>query len=263
MEQRQIKKFLNYVTSEAPSLIYPSNKLKTQNREELLKMTTKKFNYDLEKIYSKTNNIVRKYQDENTSKIQKEFLVADLLEVTEQIVKNNCKRFIRQYTITAINEEELYAVAISQPLIDALNWFDFTKGDNFLKAWHYFMMKRFWNELKEISTKKAMFFRNNVCSSDRVLGEGSGSTICDLVGESDFSDKVCTKITLLSLIEQFEKIDRHGKVIRCLVIKNQQERTEAFKQVLGSNTYGSTERKQVQRVKGRFREYVLSQGYTA
>lgn len=225
-------------------------------------MINRKFNYDLKTLYAKVNAIVSQYKAEGTTERQKNYLIGDLLEVTDELVRNNCKKFLRRYTITEITEEELYAVAIGYPLLDALDWFDFSKGDNFMAIWHNFMLKRFCNELKEISSKKASFFRKNVSSADKILGDAeSESTILDIVGEEDFAGAVCGSLSLSEIIRHFEKVDKHGKVIRCLAIKSQAIRTEALMKALGSTTYGNKERKQVQRVKERFAQLLLTHGY--
>lgn len=225
-------------------------------------MINRKFNYDLETLYVGVNGLVKQYKTEGLSLVQKNFIIGDLLNLTHELVMNNCKRFIRKYTITDLTEEDLYAVAIGEPLLDALDWFDFTKGNNFMVTWHSFMVKRFCNELKEISSKKASFFRNNVSSADKILGDAeSESTILDIVGEEDFSGAVCGRLSLSELIRHFEEVDKHGKVIRCLAIKSQAIRTEALMKVLGSSTYGNKERKQVQRAKERFAQLLLTYGY--
>lgn len=221
---------------------------------------TKKYRYELSTIYVKVNEIVKEIQKESTSETQKNFLICDLLEITEELVQNNCKKFITKYSITDISQEELYAIAISIPLIDALNWFSFEKGNNFMATWNGFMHKRFLNELTEISNEKNKWFRNNVSSADKELSE-DGTTIVDIVGEEDFTEGVCEEIELMSLIKEFEEKDKHGAVIRCLLIDSQEHRTEAIKRALGVEEYGSKERKQVQRAKERFIKHLLHNNY--
>ena len=221
---------------------------------------TKKYRYDLNTIYTKVNDIVREIQQEGTSEIQKNFLIGDLLEITEELVHNNCKKFIATYSIKDITEEELYSVAITLPLLDALNWFSFEKGNNFMTTWEGFMKRRFYNELSIISNDKSKWFRNNVSSADKELSE-DGTTIVDIVGEEDFTEELCEEMELMSLVKKFEEMDKHGAVIKCLLIESQEHRTEAIKNALGVETYGSKERKQVQRAKERFIKYLLHNNY--
>lgn len=221
---------------------------------------TKKYKYDLNTIYAKVNEIVKEIQKEGTSEIQKNFLIGDLLEVTEELVQNNCKKFIAKYSIKDISQEELYSVAITLPLLDALDWFSFEKGNNFMATWNGFMKKRFLNELNAISNDKNKWFRNNISSADKELSE-DGTTIVDIVGEEDFTEELCEEMELMNLVKEFEDVDKHGAVIKCLLIDSQEHRTEAIKKALGVETYGSKERKQVQRAKERFIKYLVHNNY--
>lgn len=220
----------------------------------------RKYKYDLNTIYTKVNDLVREIQKEGISEVQKNFLIGDLLEVTEELVHNNCKKFIAKYSIKDITEEELYSVAISLPLLDALNWFSFEKGNNFMATWNGFMKKRFLNELNAISNDKSKWFRNNVSSADKELVV-DGTTIVDIVGEEDFTEELCEEMELMNLVKQFEEVDKHGAVIQCLLIDSQEHRTEAIKKALGVEVYGSKERKQVQRAKERFIKYLVNNNY--
>ncbi len=221
---------------------------------------TKKYKYELSTIYEKVNEIVKEIQKESTSEVQKNFLIGDLLEVTEELVQNNCKKFIAKYSIKDISQEELYSIAISLPLLDALKWFSFEKGNNFMATWNGFMQKRFLNELNELSNDKNKWFRNNVSSADKELSE-DGTTIIDIVGEEDFTEELCEEMELMNIIKQFEEVDKHGAVIRCFFIDSQEYRTEAIKKALGVKEYGSKERKQVQRAKERFIKYLIHNNY--
>lgn len=221
---------------------------------------TKNYKHDLNTIYTEVNSIVKQIQKEGISETQKNFLLSDLLEITEELVQNNCKKFIAKYSITDISQEELYSVAITLPLLDALEWFSFEKGNNFMATWNSFMQKRFLNELTEISNDKNKWFRNNVSSADKGLAE-DGSTIADIIGEEDFTEDFCEEMELMKIIRSFEKVDKHGAVIECLLIDSQEHRTEAIKRALGVEEYGNKERKQVQRTKERFIKYLLHNDY--
>lgn len=229
-------------------------------------MTKNNFKYDLKTIYEEVNNIVKEYQDPATSKSKRNFLIEDLLNISEELVMNNCRSFISKYTITELTIDEVYSIAISTPLLEALDWFTYEKGNNFMPIWKSFMERRFLNQLKKMSSQKASFFRTSVTSSDNIItpithkGE-SGSTIMEIVGEEDFSEKMCQGFSFMELLESFEKVDKFGGVIGCLLIGSQDARTNAILKVLGAENYGANERKAVQRTKGRFIKFLIKNDF--
>ena len=219
----------------------------------------RRFKYDLATIYNRTNILAREYKAEGKTEMEKHFILVEFLEVTEELIKNQCQKFLKGRT-TSVTTEDLYAIAITEPLIEVLEWFDFEQGENIVVAWISFMEKRFCNALKEGRSVKAIWEKRNVYSADKPLNE-EGTTIVDLIGEDDFSDSTCTKITFQELVDKFEEKDKFGKIIRCLLIGNQGARTEAFLEVLGADSYGDTERKAVQRVKERFIKFLMKNNY--
>lgn len=219
----------------------------------------KRFKYDLETIYSKANELAKEYQGEGKTETEKHFILAEFLKVTEELTWNQCNKFLRGKG-TRITAEELYEIAITEPLLDVLKWYDFEQGDNIVVAWFSFIWKRFCNALNEERTTKAVWHKQNVYSSDKALNE-DGNTVLDLVGEEDFSDSICTRITLSELLDKFEERYKHGEVIRCFLIGKQKQRTEAILKVLGADSYGDKERKKVQMVKERFIRFLIRNGY--
>lgn len=215
----------------------------------------KNFKTDLETIYVEVNRLAKEYKAEGISERQKNYIVTDILEITEELVRNLCRKFLLERTITEITTDELYAVAIGYPLIEVLEWFDYERGNNLVPMWKKFIINRFNNELGFLSTKKASFFRTNLSSFDKEFCEGE--TLHGVLGAEDFSEEVCSEIALAGLLDTFEKLDKHGKIIRCLLIGNQELRTKAILEVFGCESYGSTERKAVQRVKERFGKFLI------
>ncbi|MDK0636869.1 hypothetical protein P5E39_13030 [Clostridium perfringens] len=221
---------------------------------------TRKFKLDLETIYERTNALVKEIQREETSDLQKNFLIGDLIDISKELVLANCRKFIDKYSITEITKEELYVVAVTTALYDVLEWFSFEKGNNFMPMWELFMNNRFNNELTALCSEKQKWFRGNVCSSDKELNS-DGTTVLELVGERDFAESVCSEITLGNLLSDFEKMDKHGAVIKCFSIQSQEHRREAIMKALGVEEYNSTVRKQVQRVKERFIKFLVKNNY--
>lgn len=219
----------------------------------------KRFKYDLTTIYNITNILAKEYKTEGKTEVEKHFILADFLAVTEELIRNQCQKFLKGRT-TSVTTEDLYAIAITEPLLDVLEWFDFKQGENIVVAWISFMEKRFLNVIKEGRSVKAIWEKRNVYSSDKSLNE-EGTTIVDLVGEEDFSENTCTRIIFQELVDRFEELDKFGGIIRCLLIGNQSARTEAFLEVLGAESYGDNERKAVQRVKERFIKFLIKNNY--
>ena len=229
-------------------------------------MAKSNFKYDLETIYGQVNNIIKEYKNPNTTMAKRNFLIEDLLNITEELVKNNCKNFITRYTITDLTVDEIYSIAISTSLLEAIDWFTFEKGNNFMPIWKGFMERRFLNELKKISSQKASFFRTCVTSSDNIItprihGGESRSTIMEIVGEEDFSEGICQGYSFMEILEKFERIDKFGEVISCFLIGSQDARTRALLKVLGAESYGANERKAVQRTKERFIKFLIKNDY--
>lgn len=218
------------------------------------------FKHSLKDIYKEGNELVRKIQADGIAEYEKNYYISELLILSEELVKNNCKNFVDKYTIEEITVDELYNIAITNALNDALKWFSFEKGTNFMYIWYLFMVKRFNSELKSLCTEKHKWARKSVYSSDVVL-DGDTATITDIVGTRGFEDEVVGRMALGELITKFEKKDKHGAVIRCLAIESQEHRRVAITRALGVSEYTETIRKQVQRVKERFIKFLVQHNY--
>lgn len=219
----------------------------------------KRFKYDLETIYKKANELAKEYQGEGKTDTEKNFILAELLEVTEELILNQCQKFLKGKS-KFVTVDDLYSIAITEALMDVLDWYDFSQGDNIVVAWISFMEKRFYNALNKECTNKAIWHRTRVYSADKALNS-DGTTIYELMGESDFAKKICADVSMGELVNKFENIDKHGKIIRCLLIGNQSLRTKAFLKVLGAESYAENERKAVERTKKRFAKFLIRNGY--
>lgn len=219
----------------------------------------KEFKYDLETIYSEVNRLGKAYQREGITETEKHFILVDIIEVTEELIYNQCKNFLKPLN-TTVTIEELYSIAITEPLMEVLDWYDFEKGNNLMVTWISFMKRRFCNAVKQDWTKGALWRKTHIYSSDKELNE-DGTTICDLVGETDFTEERCTTISIGKMLEEFEKVDKQGQVIRCLLLKKREERTSAIVHLLGAESYGDNERKAVERVKARFVKFLIRNKY--
>lgn len=219
----------------------------------------KEFKYDLQTIYSEVNRLGKAYQREGVTEIEKHFILVDIIEVTKELIYNQCKNFLKPLN-TTITIEDLYAIAIAEPLLEVLVWYDFEKGNNLMVAWLSFMEKRFKNAVGHDCTKGAIWRKTHIYSSDKELNE-DGTTICDLVGDTDFAEERCTTISIGEMLDAFEKVDKHGQIIRCHLLKKRDERTSAILHILGAEKYGDKERKAVERVKERFARFLIRNKY--
>lgn len=229
--------------------------IRTENK------TKNKFKYSLEELYTITDSILFELKSEGTKEVEKGFLINEIIDTTEQLVKNNCKRFIRKNNADELSIEELYQTATSFSLWKAIQDFDISQGVHFLTYWNMIMQSHFMNEFKKATSQTMKFHQHNVCSSDVEIG-GDGNTILAYKeDEVDLAETVSLQITLDELIDAFEKKDKFGKLIRCELIGTQSIKTKAILKVLGADTYGNTQRKQVQRTKERFAKFLVEHGF--
>ena len=213
-------------------------------------MTTKKrnFKFTLKELYSITDEMIAKVKNPATTERERNYLVGELINVTEELIKNNCHNYIVKKKVTELTTEELYEVAISIALTESINSFNQESGVNFLYYWWRIMLRRFNKEFTHMTTKK----------------EKLNAGCCDLNetdAVEDFSEELCHKSALYKYILAFEEVDKHGKLIRCEMLKTQEERRVARLYVLGASEYGNKERKTVQRTKERFREFLKENGF--
>lgn len=210
--------------------------------------TKNNFKFTMEELYSITDDLISKVQDSSVTSTQKDYYIGEIIEVTKELIKNNCHRYIVKYKVTELTSDDLYEIAISFALVEAINKYEVESGVHFLYFWWVVMKRKFNKAFANKTTKK----------------EKMNSSCCDLNetdATEDFSEALCHKSSLYKYIIEFEKVDKHGKLIRCEMLPNQEERKMARLYVLGVAEYGNRERKIVQRTKQRFKEFLIKKGF--
>jgi hypothetical protein len=221
-----------------------------------------KFKYELNELYGIAQDLVCKIKGLEQTDARVNFFVGDLIEVTKELTTNNCKGFIKSNGADELTVEDLYSIATGEALWKAIRDFDISQGVYFLTYWKVVIDGHFKNEFARVTTNKMKFYQHKVTSSDKPVGDGD-TTLMDCIEETtaDFSDELVKNMVLHDLIRKFESVDKHGKVVRCEMIGKQELKTQAILQVLGAEVYGSKERKQVQRAKKRFAQFLIEQGF--
>lgn len=232
--------------------------MKNNKRNEESQMKTN-FNFTLEELYEITDGIIFELKTCQLSTGRRNELIGELIGATQELVKNNCKRFIRMSRADELEVDELYYTATGIALWKAIQDFDLETGTHFLTYWHIVMKGYFKNEFRKatcVTTK----FQKDFYSTDMVV-DNNGGTLLSYEKSEDFAEAVCTTLTLEELIDKFERVDALGKVIRCELIGTKSIKTQALLHVLGASTYGDRERKQVQRAKKRFAKFLIDNGF--
>ena len=205
-------------------------------------MVHKRYRYTLKEMYLLTDNLYSKIHEE-ASVIRKGFYIADIIEMTKELVMNNCHRYIVKNNVTELNKEELYHLAITTALYKSIISYRFEIGVHFLYYWFKIMNRVFTNEwLKLISQKEkfnARFYPLNEFDS---------------VG--DFTEELVNNDFIYKCIDEFTKQDKYGELIKGELNGTREERRKAKIDFLGAETYGSKERQIVSRTKKRFAEYL-------
>ena len=219
-----------------------------------------KFKYTLKELYKITDEIV--LEMENSNKSQRDSLVESLLEVTKELVHNNCKRFIIDNRADELEVDDLFHVATSIALTLALNSFDTSRGNHFLKYWHIVMERQFFNEFETATTYKAKIRQQQTVSGDAEVGECGFTLFSNLSTEEDFTESLCNSAVLKEALEEFERVYPLGKLIRCELIGSKDIKTKARLHVLGAETYGTKERYHVSHTKKAFKKFLMNKGIT-
>lgn len=214
----------------------------------------------LQQLYKNVNELVKSYKD--TDLIQeKNYILTDLITISEKMIRYNCRAFLTANLITDISEDDLYSDSL-MVLYGLLDTFDFKKHNNFMVLWGKFNTIAYGNRRKQLLGKQRMWERNQV-SLDKnfAVGEDGACNFHNLAVEDDFAEDKCSEMVLSKLIKEFEEVDKHGFVIKCLLIRSKGIRTELLKKGFGSDSYGATERKKVQRAKERFSKFLTANSY--
>lgn len=213
-----------------------------------MKTTKRNFKFTMEELYSITDELIIKVQDSNTTATEKDYYVGEIINVTEELIKNNCHRYIVKKKVTELTSEDLYEIAISFALVESIKKYEVESGVHFLYFWWSIMNRMFNKAFTSKTTKK----------------EKMNSGCCDLNetdSVEDFSEELCHKNALYKYILEFEKVDKYGKLIRCEMLRGQEEQRMARLYVLGVTQYGDKERQIVSRTKKRFKKFLLERGF--
>lgn len=213
-----------------------------------MKTTKRSFKFTMEELYSITDELILKVQDNTTTPTEKDYYIGEIINVSAELIKNNCHRYIVKKKVTELTSEDLYEIATSIALTQALNQYDAESGVHFLFFW-WIVMNRMFNKA----------FANKVTKKEKL-----NSDCCDLNetdSVEDFSEELCHKNALYKYILEFEKVDKYGKLIRCEMLKGQEEQRMARLYVLGVTQYGDKERQIVSRTKKRFKKFLLEHGF--
>ena len=172
------------------------------------------FKFTMEELYAITDELIMQVQEENVGATAKDYYIGEIINVSAQLIKNNCHRYIVKNKVTELTSEDLYEIAISFALVEAINKYNAESGVHFLYFWWVVMVREFNKAFANKTTKK----------------EKLNSGCCDLNetdATEDFTEDLCHKNSLYKYILAFEKVDKFGKLIRCEMLPNQEERRMA------------------------------------
>lgn len=206
-------------------------------------MRRKKFTYRLDELYILTDNIIYKITEPGVSETKINFYISDIIEITKELVINNCYKFIFKNNVTELTKDELYHLAITIALHESISSYKSEKGTHFLYYWFKIMNNIFINEWLKLMSKKEKFN----CSL---------YPLTELTSVDDFTEELINNDFIHSCIDEFIKQDKYGELIKCELNVFREERTKAKINFLGVAEYGNRERKIVQRTKERFAEYL-------
>lgn len=109
-------------------------------------MGSKRFTYELSELYLLTDNIINKIAEGGVSEIKINFYISDIIEMTKELVMNNCHRYIVKNNVTELNKEELYHLVITTALYKSIISYKSEIGVHFLYYWFKIMNRVFTNE---------------------------------------------------------------------------------------------------------------------
>lgn len=205
-------------------------------------MVHKRYRYTLKEMYLLTDDLYTKIREE-ASVIRKGFYIADIIEMTKELVMNNCHRYIVKNNVTELNKEELYHLAITTALYESIKSYKAEIGVHFLYYWFKIMNRVFNKEWLRLRTQKEKF-NHSLYSLNEF----------DSVG--DFTEELVNNDFIYKCIDEFTKRDKYGELIKSELNGTREERRKAKIDFLGAETYGSKERQIVSRTKKRFAEYL-------
>lgn len=206
-------------------------------------MRSKRFTYELNELYLLTDDIINKITKDRVSETKVNFYIYDIIEITKELIMNNCYRYIVKNNATELNKDELYHLATTIALYESIKSYKAEIEVHFLYYWFKVMNRVFNKEWLRLRTQKEKF-NHSLYSLNEF----------DSVG--DFTEELVNNDFIYKCIDEFTKQDKYGELVKSELNGTREERRKAKIDFLGVAEYGNRERKIVQRTKQRFAEYL-------
>lgn len=188
----------------------------------------------------------------------KEYLTADLYNLVDTLTRYNCAKVLRKYNIYSIDAQEAYEIAVNDSFLYAVQNYDASKNIHFLT---YLERVVEWVLQKQFQKAKAKKREgaSNVATLDDVDNPVNESEIVNnpYAGSDQL---VVDKLEFERLQNEFVKAHKFGAVVLFENV-DRDARTAGILKVLGATEYGQKERKQVERVKKAFKEFLRANGF--
>ena len=213
--------------------------------------------YEFDELFPMTTKFAEQYLAE-TDAVIKEFHFVNLVLSVDLLTMNHCKKV--RVCNSKVDVEVLHALCVGKALLKTLKHYDKERGD-FLSLYHKVMEQEIIDYIRSINTEKEQFNDSAVSGDGECEGSDGNITIFDTIPSTTTNHKdfdICDKLLLNQLIDEFERVDAYGKLIRIEMYGNREDRRLAVINYLGVEDYGPRERKIVQRTKNRFKEFLIA-----
>lgn len=227
----------------------------------------KHYRHSLEEIYTTTDRLVLEYQAGRGRHTEHEehCILAQILEVTDELIRYNCDKFIAVNGVYTVSYDEIYAEAVGMAFYKAINNYKPVTADgkenHFVSYWNLVCQSYFKNAIRDSNSKKRQAF-NTAVSTEVEICEGDYSLLDALSTGNDMGEVVVEKLHLRNVLQEWNKITKYPNLIECELIGTKEIRTKAILHILGATEYGAKERKIVQRHKEKFAEFLVQNGYS-
>lgn len=213
---------------------------------------------DLPELYEMTDKLVQRYLQTDDIN-ERNDIIADIIKLNEPLMRNNARTYYYRYNMRDFDEDDIYSVLIGSGLLDALKLYDSTRGIYFIHLWREVGERRVKSEVHRIRRK---INGANVISGNVDYTNGNGIELLHTIpGETNTESDIILRIELEEAIKDFIEIEPLGAILWYLMESDTNRRKEGILKVLGSDSYGPKERKRVQRVKDKFRKYLIKNKY--
>lgn len=216
----------------------------------------------LNELYRVTDELMRKYRCCEDDVI-KGFYLREIQELSKDLARYNCRKFILDHATFNITEQDLYdEVAMGTAFLEAINRWDENGEVYFLTYWQLQQFGAFCNVVAKLSAQKRAKFGKPL-SLNRQVCDDSEDTFLDLL-ESDAptpEDLTLAKDnSLLLLMEEFVKTDKYGRLIEREIMERKAK--NAFtSEFFGVKKSGARERQIAERTRKRFKKFCEDRGF--